>query len=285
MPIFYEAHRDHMPLPFIMRANRNICMAHFHAGVELVYMLRGQLDATINGRNMILNEKQLLVVNCYSVHRFLSPDSDTITAVIPLSVVPSMQKMLTANRFNQCIIDDENGDLGRLMAMLVDHPENEFMQKGLCYTILGNLLERIPLEPLASTDQVDIICKILNYLNENFTQQITVDQLAARFGYSRSRFSHMFKSTIGYSLPQYMNMLRCRSIAEALVSTDAPVVELAINAGFNNTHSFYTAFKACYNMTPREYLARHRQSRKEGSSPSAQCNSPSSMPDCTDCSE
>jgi len=260
MPVYYEAHRDHMPLPFTWIGQQNICAPHFHAGIELVYVQKGQLDATINGQSMTLSERQLLVVNCYSVHRFFSINSETITSIIPLNAVPSIQKLLTTNRFKNSIInDDEDGSLAMLMRMLMDNPRNEFIQKGVCYTILGYLIDRIVLEPIASTDQADLICKILNYLNDNFTQQITVDQLAAKFGYSRSRFSHMFKSTIGYSLPQYLNMLRCRSIAEALVSTDTPVVELAINAGFNNTHSFYSAFKSCYNMTPREYLANYKR--------------------------
>lgn len=259
MSVYYEAHRDRMRLPHTWMATQNICLPHFHAGIELVYVRKGELEATINGQNMILRENQLLVVNCYSVHRFISTDSVTITSIIPLSTVPSMQKLLTTNRFKSNIIDDDTeGNLSMLMRLLSERPTNEFIQKGLCYTILGYLIEHITLEPLASTDQVDLICKILNYLNDNYTQQITVDQLASKFGYSRSRFSHMFKSTIGYSLPQYLNMLRCRSIAEALVSTDTPVVELAINAGFNNTHSFYTAFRTCYNMTPREYLSNYK---------------------------
>lgn len=260
MAIYYEAHRDHMHLPHTWFAPQNICPPHFHAGIELVYVMEGKLDAVINGQSITVNENQLLVVNCYSVHRYFSQDSTTITSIIPLGTVPSMQKLLTTNRFKESVInDDADRNLAALLKMLAENPENEFMQKGISYTILGYLIDRIPLEQLSSSDQVDLICKILNYLNDNYTQQITVDQLAAKFGYSRSRFSHMFKSTIGYSLPQYLNMLRCRNIAESLVSTDIPVVDLAINAGFNNTHSFYSAFKSCYNMTPREYLANYKR--------------------------
>lgn len=107
-----------------------------------------------------------------------------------------------------------------------------------------------------------MICRILNYLNDNFSKRLTVEQVAASFGYSRSRFSHLFKTTVGYSLPQYLNMLRCRSICDVLLSTDTPIVELATEAGFNSTHTFYTAFKACYHMTPREYIRIHGGSER-----------------------
>ena len=77
-----------------------------------------------------------------------------------------------------------------------------------------------------------------------------------------TRFSHLFKSTVGYSLPQYLNLLRCRSVCELMMTSDRPIVDLAVSAGFNNTHTFYSAFKAHYHMTPREYIL-NRQNAPE----------------------
>lgn len=197
----------------------------------------------------------MLVNNCYSVHAYTAENCYAIITVIPLSVVPSIQKRITSHRFRVNLIrDDEQNSLSFFMRMLADNPENEILQKGVSYSLLGYLTGRIPLDPVGSSDRADVVCRILNYLNDHFSQRLTVEQVAAHFGYSRSRFSHLFKSTIGYSLPQYLNMLRCQSISEALMTTDAPIVDLAINAGFNNAHTFYSAFKSYYHMTPREYV-------------------------------
>ena len=59
-------------------------------------------------------------------------------------------------------------------------------------------------------------------------------------------------------MPRYINILRCRDAAEALLNTDLPVVDIAINAGFNNTHTFYTSFRELYHMTPGEYVKNGR---------------------------
>lgn len=255
MQSYYESIRDSMRLPYTWYDRRNRCLPHFHAGIELVYVLEGHFDATINGQPFSIHPGEMLVNNCYSVHAYTADDCFSIVTIIPLGVVPSIQKLLTSNRFRTHLIaDDERHSLEFFMRTLADNPENEILQKGVSYSLLGYLAGRIPLDPVGSSDQADVLCQILNFLNDNFTQRLTVDQVAARFGYSRSRFSHLFKSTVGYSLPQYLNMLRCRHVCESMLSTDVPVVELAIGAGFNNTHTFYSAFKAYYHMTPREYV-------------------------------
>lgn len=264
MQSYYESVRDSMRLPLTWYDRVISCMPHFHAGIELVYVLEGAFSATINGQTISVETGELLVNNCYSVHGYTASDCHAIITVIPLSVVPSIQKLLTSNRFRaQKLPDDERHSLEFFMRTLADNPENEILQKGISYSLLGYLTGRIPLDPVGSSDQADVICRILNYLSENFAQRLTVEQVAAHFGYSRSRFSHLFKSTIGYSLPQYLNMLRCRSVSELLLSTDTPVVDLAISAGFNNAHTFYSAFKACYHMTPREYVRTHKGAKSD----------------------
>jgi len=259
MQSYYESKRDNMSLPLTWYDHSISCTPHFHAGLELVFVLEGEFCATINGQVLRIQAGEMLVNNCYSVHSYDAKGCLAIITVIPLSVVPSIQKRVISNRFRFNVIkDDDEKALEFMMRMLADHPANEILQKGISYAILGYLTERIPLDPVSSSDQVNVICSILNYLDDNFSQRLTVEQVAAKFGYSRSRFSHLFKSTIGYSLPQYLNILRCRSISKALLTTDTPVVDLAVSAGFNNAHTFYSAFKTQYHMTPREYVRMHK---------------------------
>ncbi len=258
MQSFYESVRDNMCAPLTWYDRRNCCPPHFHAGVELVYVLEGSFQATINGKGMTVREGEMLVTNCYSVHAYSAQSCLSITSVIPLSVVPSMRKLLSSHRFRENIVaDDERRTFAFLMRTLAENPSNEIAQKGLSYALLGLLAARIPLDPIGASDQASVICAILNYLSENFSRRLTVEHVASRFGYSRSRFSHLFKNTVGYSLPQYLNMLRCRSVCEAMLSSDASVADLAANAGFNNVQTFYAAFKSAYGMTPREYIRKH----------------------------
>ena len=255
MQSFYESVRDNMRMPLTWYDRRNCCPPHFHAGIELVYVLEGSFRAAINGRGLTVREGELLVTNCYSVHAYSAESCLSITSVIPLSVVPSARKLLTSHRFRENVLaDDGRRSIEFLMRLLADNPSNEMLQKGASYALVGLLAERIPLDPIGASDQASAICSILDFLGENFDKRLTVEQVAARFGYSRSRFSHLFKNTVGYSLPQYLNMLRCRSVCAEMLASDASVTELAARAGFNSAQSFYSAFKLAYGMTPREYI-------------------------------
>lgn len=263
MQSYYESHSDAARQPRSWYNNYLDCLPHFHAGIELVYMLEGEFQATINGQTMIVKAGEMLANDCYSVHSYSTDQPHrSIITVIPLSVVPSIQTLLTSNRFRTHVIaDDQQNTLQFLMRASADNSDNAIIQKGVSYALLGYLTSKIPMEPVGSSDQADIVCRILNYLNDHFTQRLSVEQVAFQFGYSRSRFSHLFKSTIGYSLPQYLNLLRCRSVCEQLLTTDTPVIDLAIDAGFNNAHTFYSAFKSYYHMTPREYVKQHREGK------------------------
>ncbi len=265
MQSFYESVRDQMEQSSAWYLKENRCEPHFHSGIELVYMLEGELYTLINGEAQTVHAGELLIVNGYCVHAYTpSPDCDSIVAVISLSSVPMIQKRLTSNRFTQTVIaDDSKHTFEFLMRLFADNPSQPAFLKGISYTILGLLFDRVPLEAVGAADQASFICKMLNYLNDHYTERLNVEQVAAKFGYSRSRFSHLFKNTVGYSLPQYLNMLRCRNVCDALLSTDTPIAQLAIDAGFQSPHTFYTAFKAYYGMTPSDYLREHRDIKKQ----------------------
>ena len=81
--------------------------------------------------------------------------------------------------------------------------------------------------------------------------------LYTSFGYSKSRFSHLFHEYFGSGISEYVNTLRCKAAAEALARHEVSMVEIAMGVGFESARTFYRAFKRCYGMTPSQYASRH----------------------------
>ena len=258
---YYEAHRDSMDTVYASPARDNRYPAHFHEGIELVYVIEGEFHALMDGNSVSLGPGEMLISGCYSVHTYDSVGSNAYIAIIPMNAVPVLKKRLTESRFRAYTCrDDARGTLFFLMRMLSEEKMGEVARKGVCQTILALLVEWVGLEETKREPEGGVLCRMLRFLDKHFSQSVGVEGLAREFGLSRSYISHLIRAGVGMSLPQYVNVLRCRWVATQLLCTDRAIVELALDAGYRNARTFYTAFHKIYGMTPREYTRMQRTS-------------------------
>lgn len=90
------------------------------------------------------------------------------------------------------------------------------------------------------------------YINENFTQDISLSALADHCHVSAFHFSRIFKSFTSHSPYQYLQEIRLKN-AELLLKTNMPVADIAFSSGFNSIDYFSSAFKKKYNLAPSAY--------------------------------
>jgi len=93
----------------------------------------------------------------------------------------------------------------------------------------------------------------LNYLEENYTENITAETVAAVSNYSVSHFSKLFRQMTGESLTQYLKNYRLETAACRLLNEPTKVSEITLSCGFSNLSYFSRAFYQKYNMTPSEF--------------------------------
>ncbi len=102
-------------------------------------------------------------------------------------------------------------------------------------------------------DNSDTILPILAYINTNYNKQITIDELAKKSGFSKSRFSHIFSHVTDTTPIKYLNDIRLKMSCEMLSATNESIAEIAIACGFNDPLYFSRLFKRKYGTTPSEY--------------------------------
>ncbi|HUB99590.1 MAG TPA: AraC family transcriptional regulator [Solirubrobacterales bacterium] len=88
-----------------------------------------------------------------------------------------------------------------------------------------------------------------------YTEQLSVDDLAAAAGLSRAHFSREFRRTFGVAPHAYLLTRRLERAAKLLRSTDNSVAEICLAVGLQGIGSFTTSFKRTYGKTPTEYRA------------------------------
>lgn len=251
---FYEAKLDDIDAPKAWYARNNAFLPHFHESIELIYVLEGASQAIIDGDVLNAAPGQMIIAGSYQVHSYIQQESYVIVAAIPLSCVPGLEGQLSTRQFRTSLVtDDVHGSLGQMMQLLVSFRGMPAAQAGLSAAILGYLIDQVGLSPTARPGLSDLPRRVLGYIGEHYEEAITSSQLAAHFGYSRSRFAHLFKASIGYSLPAYLHMVRLRRVAALLATTSLPIAEIAAQCGYPNPHTFHYAFRNHFGMPPSEY--------------------------------
>lgn len=253
---YYESHRDMMQLSVAMESEHSVCLPHFHNCIEIAYILDGTMDVLLNGRELTVHKGEVLLCSSFDIHSYRdSRYHHTIVAIIPPAMVPTLSKTLLSRAFEKPIIADTDGQIRAVMEMFVRAGENgnEILIKGLSYALLGLAIERAGVTQARAGEQTQLIRDVLQYLEAHIAEPLSVQSVARAFGYSKSRFSHLFNDRLKCTLPAYVRQLRCQHAARMLKETDLSVLEIAMRTGFDCPQTFYRAFKQCYGVTPMAY--------------------------------
>lgn len=95
--------------------------------------------------------------------------------------------------------------------------------------------------------------EIVKYVDENFLEKITIDELAFLFGTNRSTLCKSFKALTGQSVNEYANGKKLQLVKDEITLTDKTFTEIAEETKFESIHYFSRFFKTQTGLTPREY--------------------------------
>jgi AraC family transcriptional regulator len=101
-------------------------------------------------------------------------------------------------------------------------------------------------------DYSDRIEKVIDYINKNFSEKITLDELAHVANFSPYHFSRIFFSYTGVSVIKYLKNKRLEKAESLLLSTNESVAEIALKCGFESISSFNVLFKQKYSQSPTQ---------------------------------
>ena len=111
--------------------------------------------------------------------------------------------------------------------------------------------ERGDSRPAGSSDQV--VDAVLHYINEHYSESLTLDQLAEQFFISKYHLLRKFDAQVGTTVHRYILQKRLINAKQLLAGGVLPN-EVCQYCGFGDYANFYRAFKAEYSQTPRQFV-------------------------------
>lgn len=123
-------------------------------------------------------------------------------------------------------------------------------------TVLNMLSETSESNPLPEKpDRIHLstVERAKEYILENFTKNISLQELARQCFVSPFHFSRLFKQLSGYSPYQYLQLIRLKHAESLLRNTDLPITDVCFRSGFNRLDYFSAAFTKKYHIAPSRY--------------------------------
>jgi len=102
------------------------------------------------------------------------------------------------------------------------------------------------------------LLRVLLHIQKNLDQPLELDDLAGIACFSPFHFHRIFRGMVGESVMEYVRRLRLEQAAQKLRFSDRPVIDLALDAGYESHEAFTRAFTARFGLTPSTY----RKARK-----------------------
>lgn len=104
------------------------------------------------------------------------------------------------------------------------------------------------------------VMEIKEWMDQHFTEPISVSELAGHACLAPSRFFVVFHQLFGESPKGYLLRCRLHYAAELLAGTDLPVTSIIYQSGFNAQTHFNDIFKQKFHLSPRDYRKNRRGS-------------------------
>lgn len=147
------------------------------------------------------------------------------------------------------------------MLYIVHHPkETPFHLIGHLYLFLDYLTQSMRITgPVQSSKMSDFYIKeAINYIEQNFQNNISIEEIADLCGINRSYFGKIFKKSIGRSPQEFLMNYRMVKAAELLKLTSLSIAEIGSAVGYENQLHFSRAFKTVYGISPREWRVQNK---------------------------
>jgi AraC-like DNA-binding protein len=227
-------------------------LSNLHEYSELIYCQKGSGYVTVNGKVICLKENEMVWIPPNYIHQYDFESAEVVCAVFSNDFIPLFFKKLNKRYF--CASAINMSEMSEILKKFPEMKKEDSLRISGYLNLIGAIvLERSSFGNERNTDGV--LCqRVFSYLVDNFSENISLSQVAKRLGYNEKYLSHTLHSLTGVHFRKLLNSYRIDHAKKLLTgSCDMNISEIAASCGFNSLNTFNREFKTIVGVTPSEY--------------------------------
>ncbi|MBQ9911320.1 MAG: helix-turn-helix transcriptional regulator [Lachnospiraceae bacterium] len=252
---------------------------HKIGAFEISYVLRGEGQCRQGELTHDVKEGMLILTNPYEPHSYASVSDK------PMVLLTVQIHRLFVRRYIDCVpklvfngpaINDlpkeQYDEVVRLLLQTAvsffdDEQEYPFDTLGYAVRLMGKLVSCLEwkMEDRADSTEKELqknrARRLIDYIDENYRQKITLTELADMEGITPTYLSHFFKKTFGVSFQQYLSMQRFEKALVLMNDRSINMVDICLNCGFSDSRYLETACRRAFGCSVAEYRSRLSSSK------------------------
>ncbi|MDO5478573.1 MAG: AraC family transcriptional regulator [Clostridia bacterium] len=252
----------------------HICSLHIHDEIELLYIEAGEFYCLAGTEELIAEKGDIIYLASRVPHATKTLAHGTYSSMLQFSTINFIETKENISKYLYRFIN-----MGEIPSMVfkANTPENEalshymrlifiesyeknngfesFVKAGI-HGILGVLYRNSILlnaDTYFNFKYVDKVLPALAYIDEKFSEQITLEELSEQLNLNAYYFCRLFKRATNSTFTEYLNFVRICKSEKLLTSTSMSVSDISLDVGFSSVSYFNRMFKRFKGCSPNEY--------------------------------
>jgi AraC-like DNA-binding protein len=244
------------------KANSEVSL-HWHHAIEIVYVTEGDILYTENGTAKSISAGEFYFINRDAIHGSRAKKRgefiNLLVLVLSDDLLNQISPDITKLIFN---IDKSSDGYKKIKDELINlynyyhyNDKYKFIAIGSCIQkILYYLLTYFVAGKQEQYIRLETTKKALEYIGNNYTRDISLDEISRVAGLQKNYFCRSFKNDTGMSFDLYLNRMRVNSVLSQMQYSGKKELDASIDSGFSSSKSFIEWCKKIYGKNPRQIL-------------------------------
>lgn len=224
---------------------------HFHGNLELIYVIDGELQLVINGKEHIMHPGESYLIFPYTIHSFVVDKQTTIW--VGVFSDDFVADFYGKNRF---FVYGKFRFEKSVETFLKEHlfyqgTPDRYMLKACLYMVCNECIKNADKEQ--RNQDSNFAEKVIRYISEHLNEELSMQQLANELNYEYHYFSNLFQQCFSIRFKAFLNMLRFEQACKLLLKNSVKITRICDECGFGSLRNFNRVFKAFSGVTPSQY--------------------------------